>query len=90
MQRRQKDIEAREWGEGRLFPKVENLEQTYRLHPDAKTRILVATDCLSEGVNLQSYFDAVVHYDLRRRPILTCEQSANHSWRHRSVVFCTQ
>jgi superfamily II DNA or RNA helicase len=33
-----------------------------------KTRILVATDCLSEGINLQSYFDAVVHYDLSWNP----------------------
>jgi hypothetical protein len=31
-------------------------------------RILVATDCLSEGVNLQEYFDAVVHYDLSWNP----------------------
>jgi superfamily II DNA or RNA helicase len=35
VQRRQSDIEAREWGEGRLFPKLENEEETYRLHPDA-------------------------------------------------------
>lgn len=35
---------------------------------DAKHRILVATDCLSEGINLQSYFDAVVHYDLSWNP----------------------
>ncbi|HEY8535513.1 MAG TPA: DEAD/DEAH box helicase, partial [Vicinamibacterales bacterium] len=27
-------------------------------------RVLVATDCISEGVNLQALFDAVVHYDL--------------------------
>lgn len=27
-------------------------------------RVLVATDCLSEGVNLQSHFSAVLHYDL--------------------------
>ena len=26
-------------------------------------RILVATDCLSEGINLQQLFDTVVHYD---------------------------
>ena len=32
------------------------------------TPILVATDCLSEGVNLQSHFDAVVHYDLTWNP----------------------
>lgn len=31
-------------------------------------RILVATDCLSEGVNLQESFDAVVHYDLPWNP----------------------
>lgn len=31
-------------------------------------RILVATDCLSEGINLQSLFDAVVHYDLSWNP----------------------
>ena len=31
-------------------------------------RILVATDCLSEGVNLQAYFNAVVHYDLSWNP----------------------
>ncbi|MDR0416016.1 MAG: DEAD/DEAH box helicase, partial [Propionibacteriaceae bacterium] len=31
-------------------------------------RILVATDCLSEGVNLQDGFQAVVHYDLAWNP----------------------
>ena len=31
-------------------------------------RILVATDCLSEGINLQLLFDAVVHYDLSWNP----------------------
>ena len=31
-------------------------------------RVLVATDCLSEGVNLQDYFTAVVHYDLAWNP----------------------
>jgi superfamily II DNA or RNA helicase len=35
---------------------------------DADRRILVATDCLSEGVNLQDNFDAVVHYDLSWNP----------------------
>ena len=30
--------------------------------------VLVATDCLSEGVNLQRHFDAVVHYDLTWNP----------------------
>lgn len=31
-------------------------------------RILVATDCLSEGINLQQLFDTVVHYDLSWNP----------------------
>ncbi len=35
---------------------------------DAESRLLVATDCLSEGVNLQEGFDAVVHYDLSWNP----------------------
>ena len=31
-------------------------------------RILVATDCLSEGINLQEAFNAVLHYDLPWNP----------------------
>ena len=31
-------------------------------------RLLVATDCLSEGINLQESFDAVIHYDLAWNP----------------------
>lgn len=31
-------------------------------------RVLIATDCLSEGVNLQHHFDAVIHYDLAWNP----------------------
>ena len=31
-------------------------------------RILVATDCLSEGINLQHLFDTIVHYDLSWNP----------------------
>ena len=34
----------------------------------APKRILVATDCLSEGINLQDAFDAVVHYDMVWNP----------------------
>lgn len=33
-----------------------------------KKRVLVCTDCLSEGINLQEYFDAVIHYDLSWNP----------------------
>lgn len=34
-------------------------------HP---SRILVCTDCLSEGINLQERFNAVIHYDLSWNP----------------------
>ena len=33
-----------------------------------ENRILVATDCLSEGINLQDWYDAVIHYDLSWNP----------------------
>ena len=33
-----------------------------------ESRILVCTDCLSEGINLQGAFDAVMHYDLSWNP----------------------
>lgn len=35
---------------------------------EGSTRVLVATDCLSEGVNLQDDFQAVIHYDLAWNP----------------------
>ena len=35
---------------------------------ESEKRILVATDCLSEGINLQASFNAVVHYDLSWNP----------------------
>jgi hypothetical protein len=41
--------------------RVENLGK-------ADKRVLVCTDCLSEGVNLQEHFNAVVHYDLSWNP----------------------
>ncbi|MFC1555023.1 helicase-related protein [candidate division KSB1 bacterium] len=34
----------------------------------SQRRILVATDCLSEGINLQEGFNAVIHYDLPWNP----------------------
>ncbi len=34
----------------------------------SEKRVLVCTDCLSEGVNLQHDFDAVLHYDLSWNP----------------------
>jgi superfamily II DNA or RNA helicase len=35
---------------------------------EAEQRLLVATDCLSEGINLQALFDTVIHYDLSWNP----------------------
>jgi superfamily II DNA or RNA helicase len=35
---------------------------------EAPQRLLVATDCLSEGINLQTLFDTVIHYDLSWNP----------------------
>jgi len=34
----------------------------------SKRRVLIATDCLSEGINLQDKFTAVLHYDLPWNP----------------------
>jgi superfamily II DNA or RNA helicase len=41
-----------------------------RVHELGKAdhRVLVCTDCLSEGINLQDSFNAVVHYDLSWNP----------------------
>lgn len=36
--------------------------------PLDEQHILIATDCLSEGINLQEHFDAIVHYDLSWNP----------------------
>ncbi len=61
------------------FPKLRIEAVTGLLTPDerrdrvvdmgeSEQRILVATDCLSEGINLQKLFDAVIHYDLSWNP----------------------
>jgi superfamily II DNA or RNA helicase len=34
----------------------------------SRQRVLIATDCLSEGINLQEHFTAVLHYDLPWNP----------------------
>lgn len=43
-------------------------EQRVQTMEDSDQRLLVATDCLSEGINLQHLFTAVVHYDLAWNP----------------------
>lgn len=67
----------------KAFPKLNIQSVTGVLTPDerrdrvanmaadeetAGQRILVATDCLSEGINLQQLFNTVVHYDLSWNP----------------------
>ena len=50
------------------MPPKERQERVARLGAAESVRVLVATDCMSEGINLQEYFDAVVHYDLSWNP----------------------
>jgi hypothetical protein len=49
------------------LPPAEREQRVLQL-ATAPKRVLVCTDCLSEGVNLQDHFDAVVHYDLSWNP----------------------
>lgn len=44
-----------------IVEELEDLEEGF-------VPILVATDCLSEGINLQRLFNAVIHYDLTWNP----------------------
>lgn len=50
------------------MPPEERESVVERLSSFEGKRILVATDCLSEGINLQRAFSAVVHYDLAWNP----------------------
>ncbi len=50
-----------------LLPPADREARVERLGT-ADRRVLVCTDCLSEGVNLQEHFTAVVHYDLAWNP----------------------
>jgi superfamily II DNA or RNA helicase len=51
---------------GRITP--EDRRGRVEAMSDSPQRILVATDCLSEGINLQMLFDAVIHFDLNWNP----------------------
>jgi superfamily II DNA or RNA helicase len=46
----------------------EQRKERIELMGKSDKRILVATDCLSEGINLQEHFTAVLHYDLPWNP----------------------
>jgi len=64
----------------KLLPKKVNIASVTGLLPPedrelrigelatSDSRVLVCTDCLSEGINLQEHFDAVFHYDLSWNP----------------------
>ncbi|MGD1843882.1 MAG: helicase-related protein [Salibacteraceae bacterium] len=43
--------------------KVEQLQDS-----DCHHKLIIATDCMSEGINLQTHFSAVLHYDLPWNP----------------------
>jgi superfamily II DNA or RNA helicase len=51
-----------------LLPPVERESRIESLTREGGQYILVCTDCLSEGVNLQQAFNAVLHYDLCWNP----------------------
>jgi len=50
-----------------LLPPDERESRVLQLSRTPK-HVLVCTDCLSEGINLQEHFDAVLHYDLSWNP----------------------
>jgi SNF2 family DNA or RNA helicase len=49
------------------LPPAERKDRVLQLAQSSK-RVLVCTGCLSEGINLQEHFDAVLHYDLAWNP----------------------
>jgi SNF2 family DNA or RNA helicase len=51
-----------------LLPSSEREARIAGLVNDPGDFVLVCTDCLSEGINLQRHFNAVLHYDLAWNP----------------------
>jgi superfamily II DNA or RNA helicase len=51
-----------------LLPSAERETRIAALANDPGDFVLVCTDCLSEGINLQRHFNAVLHYDLAWNP----------------------
>jgi superfamily II DNA or RNA helicase len=51
-----------------LLPPAEREARIATLVAEAGAYVLVCTDCLSEGINLQRHFNAVLHYDLSWNP----------------------
>ncbi len=50
------------------FTPAEREQRIEALRESDRPPLLVATDCLSEGINLQELFTAVIHYDLTWNP----------------------
>ncbi|MCF8111808.1 MAG: DEAD/DEAH box helicase [Desulfobacteraceae bacterium] len=55
---------------GLITGQLPSAERESRVHElgNYGSRVLVCTDCLSEGINIQKYFNAAVHYDLSWNP----------------------
>jgi superfamily II DNA or RNA helicase/very-short-patch-repair endonuclease len=51
-----------------LLPPAEREDRIAKLVAESGQYVLVCTDCLAEGVNLQQHFNAVLHYDLAWNP----------------------
>jgi SNF2 family DNA or RNA helicase len=51
-----------------LLPPAEREARIAALVAEGGEYVLVCTDCLSEGINLQEHFNAVLHYDLAWNP----------------------
>ena len=60
-----KDVDVRA-----ITSELSDEERREKIDEMAKSpkRILIATDCLSEGINLQDKFNAILHYDLPWNP----------------------
>ena len=72
---------------GRL-PPAEREARIARLTAEGGRFVLVCTDCLSEGINLQAHFDAVLHYDLAWNPTATSSARAGWTGSGRSGPRC--
>ena len=57
-----------DWVSGNYTPEERKARVEALGVEEEKPVVLVATDCLSEGINLQDTFDAAIHYDLAWNP----------------------
>ncbi len=50
------------------LPPAEREDRIAKLVAESNQYVLICTDCLAEGINLQQHFNAVLHYDLAWNP----------------------